>query len=203
MDRFSPYFRDAETSGFRNVEPFPSYGYVFPLSRQGLREVAYHFAFDYSDGREPASYTEGLGLAVQRWNAVHRRAALYYVDDGESLALIDLRSEVASVLVLIELDRTVYLLCDRGRSLAQVKRLVASARTRRIESRVAPALRGLVRRGLLVHMDNRYLALAIRWGTATPTPSVAARLSGVSEQLRRRPLMLAPGLGEALARELG
>ena len=53
LDRFSPFFDDPKTFGLTNVEPYPSYRYVYHIAPQNLRRLAYFFTFDYVDSYDP------------------------------------------------------------------------------------------------------------------------------------------------------
>jgi ribosomal peptide maturation radical SAM protein 1 len=48
LDRFSPNFERWREKGFLAVRPLPSYGHVYPLDEDGLRELAYFFEYRHA-----------------------------------------------------------------------------------------------------------------------------------------------------------
>lgn len=71
LDRFSPYFMDPQTNGIKNVRPWIAYKYIYPtLDNQDLYNIAYHFDFDYCDGRDPSSYTAELKRELKIWKSL-------------------------------------------------------------------------------------------------------------------------------------
>jgi ribosomal peptide maturation radical SAM protein 1 len=67
LDRFSPYFINPAEYGMKNIRPGIAYKFVYPFSESDRRKIAYHFDFDYSDGRDPSSYVEGLRQVIDEW----------------------------------------------------------------------------------------------------------------------------------------
>lgn len=98
IDRFSPYFEDAERYGIRNVEPVPSYAEAFPGCNY-LHDLAYHFRGESSGATfESSAELRRLRDSVSRWGAQwdpqtgSSRPGLDVVELGEdSFMLIDSR----------------------------------------------------------------------------------------------------------------
>ncbi|WAS92937.1 RiPP maturation radical SAM C-methyltransferase [Nannocystis punicea] len=158
LDRFSPNFVRSSENGLTNVRPDRSYGNIYALSESELFEFAYYFEHDYADGRDPETYVGPLRAAVKRWYANKGNKGLLYVDHGDDLAVWDFRPGAHRTLtVLSGLERAVYVCCDQHRSLKQV---VAACRAD--EREVRPVLDGLVASRLVLHLDDRYLSLAVR-----------------------------------------
>jgi len=157
LDRYSPNFEQASAMGFEAVEPCPAYRHIYPLDREALHNLAYHFAFEYRDGRDCRSYTAPLLQAIDDWRRVHRDSDLFHVDRGGELMIWDLRPVASEALtVLTALDRSLYLACDGIRN---VKSLAAdSARaTEEVERRLEP----VIDRGLMLREGDRVLSLAV------------------------------------------
>ena len=55
LDRFSPYFDEAEANGLVNVRPSDAYRHVYPFAPAALDRLAYYFDYDYADGRDPGA----------------------------------------------------------------------------------------------------------------------------------------------------
>lgn len=68
LDRFSPHFDRPAEYGFVNLRPDTPYTHVYPFPAETLARLAYHFEYDYEDGRDPARYTAPLQDAVTAWS---------------------------------------------------------------------------------------------------------------------------------------
>jgi ribosomal peptide maturation radical SAM protein 1 len=67
IDRFSPYFDQAEQYGIENLQPMAAYRSVFP-SDAPLEEIAYHFIGEYrSKSREAPEVIRALAWEVELW----------------------------------------------------------------------------------------------------------------------------------------
>lgn len=157
LDRFSPNFEQGPALGFEDIEPCPAYRHIYPFPEEALRNLAYHFAFRYPDGRDVGAYTAPLEREIERWQAVHPDSGLFCADRGEELWIWDLRPDAAEALtVLAGLDRDLYLACDSVRGLRRLAEETA-APAAEIEERLEP----LLERGLMVRQGDRVLSLAV------------------------------------------
>jgi ribosomal peptide maturation radical SAM protein 1 len=67
IDRFSPYFRDADAFGITHLEPLPAYASVFPPSAD-LGSLAYHFTGEYACARSShPDLCDSLDRAFREW----------------------------------------------------------------------------------------------------------------------------------------
>jgi ribosomal peptide maturation radical SAM protein 1 len=157
LDRFSPNFEQGPALGFEDVEPCPAYRHIYPFPEEALRNLAYHFAFRYPDGRDVGAYTAPLEREIERWQAVHQDSELVCADRGTELWIWDLRPAASEALtVLTGLERNLYLACDGVRGLRRLAEQTA-APADEIEERLEP----LLERGLMVRQGDRVLSLAI------------------------------------------
>src|SRR4029079_18928304 len=90
LDRFSPNFANASTSGFGDVAPIQAYEHVYPLSDEPRANLAYYFRFTYA-GVHPRTYVGPLLHELDRWRRVSRSSDLFFVDLGEALPIWDFR----------------------------------------------------------------------------------------------------------------
>lgn len=69
IDRFSPYFSQAEEFGVRNLRPIESYADVFPPYAD-LFKIGYHFTADYPTGaHEKPEVIEAIKEELSAWRA--------------------------------------------------------------------------------------------------------------------------------------
>jgi ribosomal peptide maturation radical SAM protein 1 len=160
LDRFSPNFFDAERLGVVNVRPDRSYTHIYELSASELTNFAYYFEHDYIDGRNPEDYVDGLHAAVSRWHENSGNAGLTVVDHGEDLAIWDLRGDAEQTLTILDgYERALYLFCDQHRSLGEIQALPQSSQAG--AAAVAASVDRLLDARLMIHLDDRYLSLAV------------------------------------------
>jgi ribosomal peptide maturation radical SAM protein 1 len=93
IDRFSPYWRDPERYGIRNVRAYWSYHAIYaPLPEDERGKLAYFFEFDYPDQQRPEEYLTPLWDALPHWRKQHAaRATLELVANGDRHAIRDTR----------------------------------------------------------------------------------------------------------------
>jgi ribosomal peptide maturation radical SAM protein 1 len=191
LDRFSPNFFDSEKMGFVDVAPLPAYHHVYPLAKEALMNLAYHFTFRYADGRDVNRYIRPLLGELRAWMSTPD-AGLFMVDVDETLAIWDLRPTSASPLhVLSGLERAIYLECDAIRELKgltrSIERRVESSLPERskvaVRADVVAGLETLVKRGLMLEQNARYLSLAVRLGDYEPSRVVVNRFFTTTKQI--------------------
>lgn len=122
IDRFSPFFKQPDVYGFVNVRAAPPYRHLYPFPAADLDRLAYHFQYEYADGRDPERYTLALQQAVAEWNAIRGTARLeqYLIDDR--LEIEDTRpAAVNGATVLRGPARLAYLALDAGASVPAVR----------------------------------------------------------------------------------
>jgi ribosomal peptide maturation radical SAM protein 1 len=158
LDRFSPLFVDWERRGLKNVRPVEAYRRLYRLPPEEIRDIAYYFDFDYADDRDPASYTVALSRQVQRWQT-RKAGDLLYVDDSETLRLIDTRFGSRRELDISGVERRVYLRC----LVAQPVRRLSSEFVEHFAhaAEMDELIDRWVRMKLMLRLDGRCLSLAV------------------------------------------
>ncbi len=162
LDRFSPLFNKAATSGVANVRPAPAYAYVFPPERCDLSRLAVFFDFDYEDGREVDTYISRVREEIDRWRkARFQRAGRPRLDarlqeDG-SVHVKDTRECAVTAEHRIRgLDARLLAACDTAQSPAALEGVAGQD-----SEAIRCALERLLAARLLIRIDNRFLGLAV------------------------------------------
>ena len=159
-DRFSPYHQRPEQYGLSLV-PDHAYRYIYP-GDVNLDRLAYFFEDapeSTPPGRESAEHRPGLSAMesqVMRWaNSFWRwPEMLCMTDDGERVRIFDTRQVRLERDCWLEgMEREALLACETPRKTSYlVKKLGPS---------VEPALVELQRRRLVLHLNERWLALPV------------------------------------------
>jgi ribosomal peptide maturation radical SAM protein 1 len=170
-DRYSVYQARAAEYGL-NLKPLPFMFLTYPVSDREMTDLTYYFGAEENDGskRDPVTGRPGvqsLYKAVHKWKKrfwTRLPPILTIEDDGRRLEILDTRScAVDTVTILEGLDRAVYLACDEGPALPKLPSILEknygiSTTAAEVERSVAN-LRG---RSLIIDIDNRLIALAVR-----------------------------------------
>ena len=168
LDRFSPYFKEAESWGLTNVHPYASYSFVFGLPPEKLSDLAYYFTFDYQVPQDVSAYTAGLVNALGMWFEAHERSELVYVDQGYQVLLVDTRPiAVQPVLILDQVASDVLRSCSERTTSTQLIREAIRRGEPEIE-RVKASIGALVANGILLESNGSLLSLAISLQEYTP-----------------------------------
>ncbi len=163
LDRFSPNFDEAEARGFVNVRPAEPCHHVYPLQREALTRIVWHFDYDYADGRKPGRYTRALRDAIDQWREHPETARLELRGDGDALEIQDTRPVAARPSTVLQgAARLAYLALDAGSTLEAVR-----LELQRLLRDAAPSigqieewLEGWLRDRLVLREGSRYLSLA-------------------------------------------
>ncbi|MBS1790125.1 MAG: RiPP maturation radical SAM C-methyltransferase [Acidobacteria bacterium] len=162
IDRFSPNFDRATQLGFKNLAPYPSYGYVYRFPEQVVANLACFFTAELVEPRDAWQYVEPVVTEVRQWQERHPDSTLFFVEKGERLLIWDSRASAQeSFVVLTGRDKFIYQACDQTRTARQVFELWQPHSTGTTLTNLRAALDALVARGLMLRQDDSYLSLAI------------------------------------------
>jgi ribosomal peptide maturation radical SAM protein 1 len=182
LDRFSPNFIAAEQYGFANVRPLVPYNHIYALDPGAVANLAYYFDFDYRDHRDVAAYVAPLLRELQRWQQAPAWNDVIAFDNGDHLAIWDLRPAAGEALTVLEgIDRRLYLAADSASDLRTLTQQ-QSEESAEVEGR----LERLVDSGLMLRDGNRFLSLAINVGVYQPSAETMSHLQELVHKRGRR-----------------
>jgi ribosomal peptide maturation radical SAM protein 1 len=177
LDRFSPYHADPEEFDLANVRPKAPLPHLYPFGREEVMTIAYYFDFDYPDGRRANAYAVRALEVARAWMADADRGLLTVSreEDG-AVHLFDSRRRRASANGRVQLDgwrATVYLACDRSKSLRELMQLPDVRLHSVAESEVRSFLADCVRARLMVSNTRSWLNVAVHVpARAAPEPTL-------------------------------
>lgn len=125
LDRFSPYHREAHAFGLRGVQPFAAYRHLYDVDEGTLEDVAYHFEYQYADGRDPESYVVGARAALDSWRRDYtaNRGRLVYRCGPDFLKIHDSRPRIGEHEYLLgQAEAVIFMACDAGNTPAAIRR---------------------------------------------------------------------------------
>jgi len=165
LDRFSPYFQDPARHGIVRPRADRAFRYVFPFPQEVLDRIAYHFEYEYADGRNPLEYASPMIRTATQWQSLGGTVTLRQFDRPDGLLILsDTRpSATAFQHRLVGLERLIYLFCDAGRPLRRVveySRACQAGRTAN-EPKLKELLDRWVHERLMACLDGRYISLAL------------------------------------------
>ncbi len=164
LKRFSPHWLNPEHYGLTDVQPWPSYSYVYPFRRKKLEGIACFFAFQYADGRKPFEYSRSLRREVGNWielwqtpDGSHPHLDLCVA--GEEVVITDTRPCAARRTHRLRgLTAKVLLQCD---SVQSTNALLRAFGPQAGDAAVERSLGELAANRLLIENGGRYLSLAV------------------------------------------
>jgi len=175
VDRYSPYHTQNQRYGL-TLKPSRCYQYVYPFDAESLMGQAYFFEYegeiDYLRGGAGIGFKRRAGL-YQLWQVASKWLGpswwvlpplLKVSEDGDALHFFDTREVAVERSCRLEgLARRVYLLSEDARTFSQIESSLAKTSAAPVDrQQVAQALDDLVARRLVLHIDDRYLGLALR-----------------------------------------
>jgi ribosomal peptide maturation radical SAM protein 1 len=174
--KHSVYCKNPESYGLE-LAPSPCYEYVYPLSKNEIREYAYFFVSQTSFASPLAekgknglhAFMKSVGMWVQLWSEFKRgntvESVLLRMEiHNDKITIVDTRPcSVEQYMTLTGLDAEIYALCDKASTQNRIKKeLEKAGRVSVSLDTIAGSLERLQSKRILLKMDDRFLSLAIR-----------------------------------------
>lgn len=156
-DRGSPMYTDPESQSISRLVPSACYDYLFPKDRFNLSRVSYYFEHEMGNTVDDAQYDE-IFDAVDNWQYRWRqrqRPFLRYRKAWATIIINDGRNGSPKTSTYTDDYATLYEFCADAHSRKEISARFDDAPW------VEGALEEFVNKDLMVHLDNRYLSLAL------------------------------------------
>lgn len=157
LERFAPYHENPEEWGLGEVRPSQAYQYVYPLPPEAVENIAFFFECEFFSERARSEDYKKLRGVCNRWARMFDLSHFHMVPRDEALMLFDTRSCAKKFKRrLTGFDRELYEFLWRARSKKDILKNFDSYGAERVER----TLQGFVDEHLVLHLSERYLALA-------------------------------------------
>jgi hypothetical protein len=166
LDRFSPYFLESSGNGLVNIRPSVAYTFVYPFPKEDLEKIAYHFEFDYFDGRNPSSYIERFQQEAENWRKLWKREhmpSLNMAIVGNLTMINDTRPCSTQKFQMLSNEKAeIYKICETVHSFEPILLKIRQKYPLITENDLRDLLCGLVDKKLMVYDAEKYLSLGVR-----------------------------------------
>jgi len=171
LDRFSPNYEEATEFGITDIRATLPYQYIYPFEESIVRNLAYHFTYEYENEQDVRSYSQPILRKLRQWRENSENTDMFSVDLGHILLIWDFRPIAKSPLTILRnSQKELYELCDKG----QTRNSLISKSS--LEVNYEELLDWLVEENLIAYISNRYISLAVPLGVHTPTLNVLKKL---------------------------
>jgi uncharacterized protein YozE (UPF0346 family) len=156
-DRGSPMYTEPETQSVTRLVPSPCYDFLFPKDRFNLNRVSYYFEHEMGNTiaeREYDEIFEAVDVWQYRWKQ-RPRPYLRYRKAWATIHIEDGRNGSPRMLKYADDYASLYEYCADARSRKDIAVRFEDAPW------VEGALQEFVDQNLMIHLDNRYLSLAL------------------------------------------
>ena len=156
-DRGSPMYTEPESQSISRLVPSPCYDYLFPKDRFDLNRVSYYFEHEMGNTLADSEYDEifeAVGTWQHRWRQ-RPKPYLRYRKGWNTIQIEDGRNCAPHVTLYSDRYARLYEYCADAHSAKEIATEFDGA------AWVDGAIEEFVERKLMVHLDNRYLSLAL------------------------------------------
>jgi ribosomal peptide maturation radical SAM protein 1 len=156
-DRGSPMYTEPESQSVTRLVPSPCYDFLFPKDRFDLNRVSYYFEHEMGNTLADDEYNEifeAVDTWQQRWKQ-RPRPYLRYRKAWRTILIEDGRNCSTRTSTYSDLLANLYEYCADARSRKDISAKFDDAPW------LDAALEEFVAKDLMVHLDNRYLSLAL------------------------------------------
>jgi ribosomal peptide maturation radical SAM protein 1 len=176
IDRFSPYFRDPERHGIRQLRPHANYKEVFLEEDLDLTKMAYRFEFNHEDdeNKELWDAIQQCLAALTKWKNTYRPGTLMYDTSGGKVWILDRRGGKPILATLTGPQAEVFLYCDEHHSLENVQEKFSEYAKEFVTALIDKLCE---RKWLFKDGRNRCLAMPVRGDLSAYTARRAAEAS--------------------------
>ncbi len=184
LDRFSPNYNQSEALGFNNVQPYPSYEFIYPFLRESIANLAYYFSFEMEKPFDEKKVQGEVIEVIRSWRDGYPETDLFFVDKETVLLIWDFRPAFQQTYhIFDEKHRAVYLTCEIVKTPKHIcSVLLEKYNINLTVLEIENILTTFIGKGLMLQSENYFLSLAIPTYSYVPSAEVLERLGDWVEQ---------------------
>ena len=179
LQRFSPYFSDPRKYRIENIQPAGIYRVMYGGRPFDYRRLSYIFTFDHAIDRdeELRSAWRALIAELGEWQDAYRPDSLICADLDGSLYVVDHRNGGRRVFRVSGVQREIFKLCAKGRTLPALERALEEGGS----GRLSGILGHLVERRLILPWETKGLTRYLTLPVPVPLETLQQALTGDAE----------------------
>jgi ribosomal peptide maturation radical SAM protein 1 len=157
FDRFSPYTNDPMSFSITQLDPYPSYKYVYRgLPPDEVRNVAYYFVGHFDGEDRIDNYTSDAFHELNDWKENADEYALFHITCENDTLVFDGRGLNGNIIRLADCFHSVFAKCD---GITTLSALIGDASSDARD--VTIVFTELERRGIFIREDSQFLNVSI------------------------------------------
>lgn len=161
LDRFSPFFEQADRHDITAVRPLAPYRYLYPFGDRALMNIASVFGYKLADDSQRDGTHGQLRQSIGTWRREGHPGTLWLErSPSGDLRVVDRRRGRDCRIELDRVGSLLYAACEDIMTLTQLVALLDEDGTVG-EADVKDRLTAFVDRGLMASVDDSYLSLAL------------------------------------------
>jgi len=156
-DRGSPMYTDPGSQSISNLVPAKCYNYILPRGKFNLPRISYYFEHKMANTVDDSTYEE-IFRRVGEWQARWKKSSkpyLRYQKSWTAIRISDGRNETVRNYTVAGDPAILYEYCAEARTPRDIAARFGA------ESWIQTALKEFVEKDLMLHLDGRYLSLAL------------------------------------------
>jgi ribosomal peptide maturation radical SAM protein 1 len=156
-DRGSPMYTDPASQSVSGLVPAKCYNFILPRGKFNLPRISYYFEHTMATTVDDSVYEEifrRVGDWQARWKKT-RRPFLRYQKSWSAIRISDGRTDTVRTYTVSDDPAALYEYCAEARTPRDIAARFGS------ESWIQSALKEFVAKDLMLHLDGRYLSLAL------------------------------------------
>jgi len=156
-DRGSPMYTESASQSISDLVPAKCYNYLLPKGKFNLPRISYYFEHKMANTVDDSEYEE-IFRRVEEWQArwkKTRRPYLRYQKSWSTIRIADGRGENPRTYIVSNEPAALYEYCAEARTPRDIAARFGG------EPHIQNALNEFVEKGLMLHLDGRYLSLAL------------------------------------------
>jgi len=161
LDRFSPCFEGPKEYGIKQIKPYSSYAFIYPLDEKALSNLASFFTFEYQIPQQTSDYINDLRENILFWKQIYPKSLLCFSRDEEGV-IIDKRSGADEWHIRLDpLTMAVCKACNRPLTIEAIASDLKGIGFAEDKSKIKQSIINLIKYGIVLKEGEMLLSLVV------------------------------------------